>query len=237
MDHGIQSRLNDGLNDQGQTLSPIYGLFTSLKASSQPLTFDEACFELLSLSQSGAIPIDTDELVVVMNVCREFGIEKKRNGYMTSLDEHQIAVLALYSAEFHAQSSVYRVLNQRLRMEDRKGLKPLVKLMWLLLSAMQQCPSYDGKLVYRGMRDVVDPVYAEGRTVTWYSFSSCTCDIRVQQSTSFLGTHGTRTLFNIELTTNRARIISDYSLMSSEKEILLPASSRFQVFVVQLCLC
>ncbi len=40
---------------------------------------------------------------------------------------------------------------------------------------------------------------------------------------------GTRTLFRIELTTGRARIITKFSLVPSEAEVLLPPNSRFAV--------
>ena len=68
-----------------------------------------------------------------------------------------------------------------------------------------------------------------GREVTWFQFSSCTCDIQVEQSEQFLGSTGTRTLFSIELTTGRARVISMFSLVPSEAEVLLPPNSRFKV--------
>ncbi len=64
---------------------------------------------------------------------------------------------------------------------------------------------------------------------TWFQFSSCTCDIIVEQSEQFLGSTGTRTLFSIELTTGRARVISMFSLVPSEAEVLLPPNSRFKV--------
>jgi hypothetical protein len=57
-------------------------------------------------------------------------------------------------------------------------------------------------------------------------FSSSTCDIAVMQSEQFLGKTAKRTLFSIELTSGRARIITKLSLVPSEAEVLLPPNSR-----------
>jgi hypothetical protein len=51
----------------------------------------------------------------------------------------------------------------------------------------------------------------------------------VEQSEQFCGSSGTRTLFSIELTTGRARVISMFSLSPREAEVLLPPNSRFIV--------
>jgi hypothetical protein len=51
----------------------------------------------------------------------------------------------------------------------------------------------------------------------------------MEQSDQFCGSKGTRTLFSIELTTGRARVIAKFSLVPSEAEVLLPPNSRFKV--------
>jgi hypothetical protein len=51
----------------------------------------------------------------------------------------------------------------------------------------------------------------------------------LEQSEQICGSSGTRTLFAIELTTGRARIITKFSLVPSEAEVLLPPNSRFKV--------
>ena len=60
-------------------------------------------------------------------------------------------------------------------------------------------------------------------------FSSSTCDIAVMQSEQFLGKTAMRTLFSIELTSGRARIITKLSLVPSEAEVLHPPISRIKV--------
>ena len=97
------------------------------------------------------------------------------------------------------------------------------------MHAMALCDPYVGGNVYRGVKADLRAQYANDREVTWFQFSSCTCDIEVEQSEQFLGSSGTRTLFSIELTTGRARVITKFSLVPSEAEVLLPPNSRFKV--------
>jgi hypothetical protein len=88
---------------------------------------------------------------------------------------------------------------------------------------------YVGGNVYLGVKADLRAQYPKDREVTWFQFSSCTCDIQVEQSAQFCGSSGTRTLFSIELTTGRARSITKFSLVPSEAEVLLPPISRFKM--------
>ena len=45
----------------------------------------------------------------------------------------------------------------------------------------------------------------------------------------FLGKSGSRTIFNIELTSGRARGVAGLSMIPSEAEVILPPNSRFTV--------
>lgn len=122
----------------------------------------------------------------------------------------------------------YSVLNTALRDANREKCKPFVPYIWLLMHALQDCPPYPKKVVWRGMKADLSAQYPKDREVTWFQFSSCTCDMSVEQSEQFCGS-SVRTLFNIELTTGRARLITQYSLVPSEAEVLLPPNSRFKV--------
>jgi hypothetical protein len=134
----------------------------------------------------------------------------------------------LYTAEL-AGVSPYGACNEALRSADRSKCKPFVKFIWFLMHAMSLCDPYVGGNVYRGVKADLRAQYVSGREVTWFQFSSCTCDIQVEQSEQFCGSSGTRTLFSIELTTGRARSVTKFSLVPSEAEVLLPPNSRFVV--------
>jgi hypothetical protein len=134
----------------------------------------------------------------------------------------------MYTAELNGESP-YGGCNGALRSANRAKCKPYIKFIWFLMHAMALCDPYDGAHVFRGVKADLSAEYPKDREVTWFQFSSCTCDIQVEQSEQFLGSTGTRTLFSIELTTGRARVISMFSLVPSEAEVLLPPNSRFKV--------
>jgi hypothetical protein len=120
-------------------------------------------------------------------------------------------------------------LNTALRCASRDKCKPFVPYIWLLMHALRACPAYAKNVVFRGVKADLSGQYPKGREVTWFQFSSCTCDLSVEQKPQFCGSSGVRTLFTIELTSGRARQISQYSLVPSEAEVLLPPNCRFKV--------
>jgi hypothetical protein len=98
------------------------------------------------------------------------------------------------------------------------------------MHALSLCPPFVERVVFRGVKDLSPDAYKEGDIVTWCQFSSTAAAVKVQNS--FLGQAGVRTLFTIELTTDRAREIHLYSDYPDEKEVLLPPNSRFVVVSV-----
>jgi hypothetical protein len=135
----------------------------------------------------------------------------------------------LYTAESSSGESPYSACNGALRSADRSKCDPFVPFIWQLMHAMAKCERYFVANVYRGAKADLRAQYSNEREVTWFQFSSCTCDIQVEQSEQFCGSSCTRTLFSIELTTGRARIITKFSLVPSETEVPLPPNSRFKV--------
>ena len=108
---------------------------------------------------------------------------------------------------------------------------------WLLLQAMKKCPPFQGRLVFRGIKNVdiaaqrarfqrVTPAQVI-RKLTWYQFSSTS--LNMDQVRDFLAGMGGRVLFAIELTTGRGRCVWEYSCHSEEREVLLPPGTRFEV--------
>jgi hypothetical protein len=146
------------------------------------------------------------------------------------MPKHYMACLSMYSMEFYAERSLYSVVNEHLRAKDRKKVEPISDYVWLLMHAMSLCPPFVERVVFRGVKDLSPDAYKEGDIVTWCQFSSTAATVKVQNS--FLGQAGVRTLFTIELTTDRAREIHLYSDYPDEKEVLLPPNSRFVVVSV-----
>ena len=139
-----------------------------------------------------------------------------------------IAAINLYTGAF-VPPQIDSILNTALRDANREKCKPFVPYICLLLHALRDCPLYAKKVVFRGVKADLSALYPKDRDVTWFQFSSGTCDLSVEQSEQLCGSAGVRTLFTIELTTGRARLVTQYSLVPSEAEVLLPPNSRFKV--------
>jgi hypothetical protein len=144
------------------------------------------------------------------------------------LNECDRVVILLYTCEFPDTISLYDVLNKKLNIPDRNQVKPFVKYIWLLLRALVKCPSAPCKLVYRGVKNAdLTSYYPDNHELEWHQFSSCSTSLAVQNR--FTGPVGLRTLFTIELTSNRGRDICAYSAIPREQEVLLSPNTKFKV--------
>ena len=207
---------------------PLVGLF--LRFNRNPVTYSlrEALREVSEQSLSGNLPFHPEELNTMIEVCEDMGraLSLERG---ERLNVAEIASVALYTAQFYASESMFDILNRFLREKNRQALKPFVEYIWLLMWGLRKMPAYEGRTVFRGVKRALRDQYTRGNTICWYQFSSCSNDIEVQQSEQFTGRAGDRTLFSIELTTPRARMIQRYSLLPSEQEVLLPPNSMFEI--------
>jgi len=86
----------------------------------------------------------------------------------------------------------------------------------LLVDALSRLPRYSLS-IWRGLRGVLHQNYPQGQIVTWWSFSSCTRDMKILDN--FTGGKGYRTIFKIER--HDGVEISHFSSYGSEAEILL----------------
>jgi hypothetical protein len=213
---------------------PLSGFFRSLAPPRGDESMVDACASVIADARAGLNGMDAGELISACEMCDEHGRdvklfqEKKPGAVASKLTPSLVAALALYTAELSGESP-YSVCNGALRAGERAKCKPFVPFIWLVMHALAKCERYEGGNVYRGVKADLTADYPKDREVTWFQFSSCTCDIQVQQSDQFCGSSGPRTLFSIELTTGRARIITKFSLVPSEAEVLLPPNSRFKV--------
>jgi hypothetical protein len=197
------------------------------------MTLANSLKPVIAAVESGQITdLNLQELRMAIDRCHRNGVDTKRfreGSNPSRLTVAGIASINLYTGEF-GSPAFYSVLNSNLREAKREQCRPFVPYIWLLMHALRDCPQYDKRLVFRGVLGVnLSSQYPKFREVTWYQFSSCTCDLSVEQKDEFCGNKGIRTLFAIELTTGRGRIIDQYSLEPSEAEVLLPPNSRFRV--------
>jgi hypothetical protein len=199
------------------------GLFKSM---SVPASLDES-LDLLK-EDATAHGIDPEELAANMEMASIAADNRVADGD-TSMPAHYQAAITLYTAQFYNGESLYGVLNKLMRDADRSKIKRVAKYVWLLMHALELCPPYKGHMVFRGFKGLIVG-YVAGKTCCWVQFSSTASSVEVQNE--FLGQEGQRTLFSIELTTGRAREISQYSFYPQEQEVLLPANTMLKVVAV-----
>jgi hypothetical protein len=144
------------------------------------------------------------------------------------LNQDESASIHVYTMEFGIEPSLYKVINAALRAENREALKPWFSFLKLFLTALYKLPLC-AQTVWRGVRDVdLSSKYPNGRKFVWWGVSSCTHNVDVLKSDSFLGNQGIRTLFCIEC--KNGRPIGSHSYFKNhEGEIILMPGSFFEV--------
>ncbi len=106
------------------------------------------------------------------------------------LNQQESASIHLYTMEFSDGPSLYQVLNQSLRAENRQELKPWFSFLKLFLTALYKLPS-QCKTVWRGIKNVdLSSKYKRGTKFAWWGVSSCNTDIEILESNAFLGKTG-----------------------------------------------
>ncbi|CAF1125632.1 unnamed protein product [Didymodactylos carnosus] len=146
---------------------------------------------------------------------------------LNSLTQDESAAIHLYTVELHpTERSLYFQLNQILRSEDRRKLKPWFGYLKLFLTALFKLPSIKST-VWRGVKANLSHKYPKGSKCIWWGISSCTDSIGVLEQEQFLGQTGTRTLFSIEC--HSGKDIKSHSYYQTENEILLLPGTYLQV--------
>ncbi|CAF4825470.1 unnamed protein product [Rotaria sp. Silwood2] len=140
-------------------------------------------------------------------------------------DESASIMLYTYESTPH-NNSLYIILNDILRSENRQKLIPWFLYLRLVLTALARLPS-DRHFINRGVRKDLRAEYPEGNTIIWWGFSSCTSSVKVLESEIFFGKTGTRTLFQIDCHTGKD--IKNHSFIQKEDEILLLPARQLQV--------
>ncbi len=144
------------------------------------------------------------------------------------LTQEESASIHLYTMQFHGGPSLYILLNQSLRAENRDELIPWFSFLKLFLTALHKLPSHS-EIVWRGVKNIdSSSKYKKGTKFAWWGVSSCTTDIEVLESNHFLGKHGLRTLFSIQCINGKSVANHSY-FKNTEKEIILMPGSYFEV--------
>ncbi|CAF3314654.1 unnamed protein product [Rotaria socialis] len=207
---GVRSRFTDLSGEPvDHMLTPIRGYqdrpLVSLSKAVEPVAgvFDEI----------------EDHIFIALNNCQNPAEE---------LTQDESASIHLYTMQFDGGCSLYSLLNESLRAENRGELLPWFSFLKLFLTALHKLPSRSG-IVWRGIKGVnLSSKYKTGTKFAWWGVSSCTTHVEVLEADEFLGKHGQRTLFSIECINGKSVAKHSY-FKNTEKEIILMPGSYFEV--------
>jgi hypothetical protein len=145
-----------------------------------------------------------------------------------SMDES--VSIRMYTMEWRPHDkSLYVVLNNTLRLENREHLKKWFRYLKLLITALAKLPSTPC-VVFRGIKLNFSHDYPKGAKPIWWGLSSCSVSVDVLKQESFFGKTGVRTLFSIDCYSGKD--IRRHSNYPKEHEILLLPARQFQVVAV-----
>jgi hypothetical protein len=144
------------------------------------------------------------------------------------LTQDESAAIMLYTMEW-GDNSLYRVINQTLRTEDRSHIKPWFSYLKLVLTALRKLPSFEG-IVWRAMKNNMSEHFIKGERGVWWSFSTATLNADVLEGGGFLGQTGGRTLFSIQCKDGKR--LGSHSSFPQEEEILLLPGFCYEVLSV-----
>jgi hypothetical protein len=185
-------------------LTPIYGF---------------SGFRLVPLEQA------LEKVAHEISGCKGLINDAKRHCHYPSkhnLTRDESAAILLYTMEAE-EESFYSILNQTLRIEDRRLVIPWFSFIKLFDTALKKLPTVKG-CIWRGIVGDFSDSYKQNQIVTWWNYSSCSSKVDVVES--FLGKKKS-TLFMIEARNGIS--LEGYTQFPKESEILLPMGTKLCV--------
>ena len=217
-----QGRMAIGLG-QVQHMVPINRVFGEL-------TKQQAIPDFMGAAQKVEDCGEVPDIVGLAEQILDMAQDSKHFGELKSdpLTVQGVAFMMMYSAE-GTNPAFYKVLNEHCYDPDRSKIVPFGEYMVGAVKHMKAIQPYPNSVVNRGVKADLAAQYPKGREVVWHGFCSTTKSIEVLANPMFCGASGSRTIFQITLTQGQAREITQYSLVASEDEVLLPPGCRFKV--------
>ncbi|CAF0832781.1 unnamed protein product [Adineta steineri] len=186
-------------------LIPIYGY-----RSEKLVTIEEALESIQS---------QIDELPYYIKIAKKHCHYPSEHG----LTHDESASIYIYTMEWGEQT-LYRVLNQTLRNENRHLLKVWFPYLKLFDTALNKLPTVK-EIVWRGVAEDIGKNFAKNQIITWWSINSCSSSVNIIKE--FLGNEKNSTMFLIEAVNGKQ--ISGYTEYESEDEIILRMGTEFRV--------
>ena len=122
------------------------------------------------------------------------------------------------------ETSLYRVLNEALRSDDRQALKIWFPYLKLFDTALDLLPTVR-EVVWRGVPLDIGKNFTQNQIFTWWTVSSCSSSVNVIET--FLQNKSNSTLFSIESANGKK--VSGYTEYEAEEEVILRIGTEFRV--------
>ncbi|CAF1192806.1 unnamed protein product [Didymodactylos carnosus] len=144
------------------------------------------------------------------------------------LTRDESAALYLYTME-GGDNSFYRVLNQALRLEDRRLVKPWFSYLKLFDTALSKLPT-ERRNIWRGVPSDITKNFKKNQELHWWAVSSCSLSMDVIKD--FLSRDTISTLFLIQAVNGKN--ITGYTNYPNENEVLLGPGTHLRVESIAL---
>ncbi|CAF1066075.1 unnamed protein product [Adineta steineri] len=186
-------------------LTPVYGFRVA---------------KLVSIEEAlQSVESQIDELPYFIKIAKRHCHYPSEHG----LTHDESASIYIYTMEWGDQT-LYRVLNQTLRNENRHLLKVWFPYLKLFDTALNKLPSVK-EVVWRGIIADIGKNFTKNQIITWWSINSCSSSVNIIKG--FLGNEKNSTTFLIEAV--KGKKVSGYTEYESEDEIILRMGTEFRV--------
>ena len=181
---------------------------------------------------------------LVLNNSKEFAEQAKDEDpeiNALGLTDDEAGAISCYTLQgYSGAKPPYQIINESLSgARNRSSLLSTRKLLFLIISGLRKLPRFrpsPGQVLYRGLRAKVPfkkadaegrQYYEDGRTVTWWGFTSTTLNLKA--TNNFINGASASTLFNIGGEGMWGYNIKSFSPFSDEEEVLLEPEARILV--------
>jgi hypothetical protein len=140
-----------------------------------------------------------------------------------NLTKDESASIYIYTMEW-GDDTLYRILNEALRSENRQALKIWFPYLKLFDTALDKLPTVK-EVIWRGISLDIGKDFIRDQIITWWSVNSCSSSVDVIKK--FIENDKKSTLFLIEAVNGKK--VSGYTEYENEDEIILKIGTQFRV--------
>jgi len=140
-----------------------------------------------------------------------------------NLTHDESAAIYIYTMEW-GETSLYHILNNTLRSENRQELKVWFPYIKLFDTALNKLPTVK-EVIWRGVPLDIGKNFTKNQLVIWWTINSCSSSVDIIKT--FLRNDKKSTLFLIEA--KNGKRVSGYTEFENEDEVILTIGTQFRV--------